>query len=176
MARIADQKSSLLRSYGYTQGADGSLSVDPSNPYGKFQQMLSSQATASHHLEDLHRAGGFESGYGHAADDQLRLQQGGESFALGQGLTDALAGFKDQENTAGYDKDSALYTAAQTAAEQAIQDQAFNPANVGDAAAPTPTPTAAAPKKAKAAKNNTAALNQKVLKAAMAAKQRKGGR
>lgn len=92
--------------------------------------MLGSQASASDHLGDLHRAGGFSSGYGNSADAQFRQQQGGESAALGQGLTGTLSDLQGQEQDAAFSRDSALYEAQQAAAQQAIQNGAFDPANV----------------------------------------------
>jgi hypothetical protein len=210
LAKIASNRSSLLRSYGYTQGAGGALSVDPNNPYGKFQQMLGSQSTATHHAEDLHRAAGFTSGYGNAAFDQLRQAQGAEAADLGTGLTGALSDLKDQEQQAAFSRDSALYDAEQQAAQQAIQNQEFNPANVSgidvpygqDTSLPSPATASASQAQRNAlllklvgkhlspanwAKDHPDAAkrygispvvhaNEKIIRAAIAARKRKGGR
>lgn len=131
MARYNQQRSDTLLKYGYTQDAGGHLSVDPNNQYGSYQQMLRSEAGQTQGLERAQAASGWggSSGFLGAQRENLRYAQGGEQANLGQSLTSALTGISQGEQDAAYNKNAALYQAQETATQNAINNQQFNPGN-----------------------------------------------
>ena len=131
MARYQQQRSDTLLKYGYTQGPDGSISVDPNNQYGSYQQMLRGEAGQNESLARAQAGSGWDSSSGvlGAQRDALRFTQGGEQAQLGQGLTSTLTGISQGEQDAAYNKDAALYQAQETATQNAIAQNQFNPGN-----------------------------------------------
>jgi hypothetical protein len=133
MARYSQQRSKSLLHYGYKRGADGSYAVDPNNEYGAFQQMLKGESAQTHSLERAQHASGWgeSSGFLGQARDELGYAQGGEQAQLGQGFQDELSQIDQGEADAAYNKDQALYSAQEQAAQDAINQQNFNPGDYG---------------------------------------------
>ena len=134
MARYTRQRSDTLLKYGYSQGADGSLGVDANNPYGGYQQMLKNEAGQTQGLERAQAGSGWggSSGYLGAQRENLQYAQGGEQAQLGQAITGDLAGISEGEQEASYNKNAALYQGQENAAQQAIQNQQYNPGAAAD--------------------------------------------
>jgi hypothetical protein len=143
-SRYAQQRTQTLQKYGYTQGADGRLGVDPNNEYGAYQQMLRGEAGQVSGLERAQAGSGWGSSSGYLAQqrDNLNYAQGGEQSALGQDLSGQLSDITQGETDAGYQRDNALWQAQHQAAMDAIQQQQWNPADYtgigADPAAPAP--------------------------------------
>ena len=128
--RLQQRRSQSLLHYGYTQGADGSFGVDPNNEYGQYQQMLRGQDQSSHRLERAQHASGWGGGgYLGQQTDELQHQQGGEQAALGEAATGEFNDIANQEKDAAYTRDQALVQNEQDAAQRAIDQGNFNPAD-----------------------------------------------
>lgn len=131
MARYNQQRADTLLKYGYKKDAAGHLQVDANNEYGQYQQMLRNEDRQVEGLGRAQAASGWggSSGYlGRAAED-LSYAQGGEQAALGQGLQGDLTGISQGEQDAAYQRNAALYQAQEAAAQAAIQQRAFDPAD-----------------------------------------------
>lgn len=132
LARINQQRQSTLQQYGYggsidpTTGTLSGLHVDAANPYGNFQQMLQGAALQSEQDQFANQERGLRGGLANQAITADKNAFGGQSAQLGSQLADALSGLQDQQDQAAYTRDSALWQAEQTAAENAIANQAFD--------------------------------------------------
>ena len=131
MSRYNQQRSDTLLKYGYKQDASGGLSVDANNEYGGYQQMLRNEAGQTQGVERAQAASGWGSGSGYlgAQRENLSYAQGAEQGQLGQELTGTLTGISQGEQDAAFNKNSALYQAQETATQNAITQNQFNPAN-----------------------------------------------
>lgn len=131
MARYQQQRSDTLLKYGYKQDASGGLSVDANNEYGGYQQMLRNESGQTHGVERAQAASGWgtDSGYLGAQRENLSYAQGAEQGQLGQELAGNLSGINQGEQQAAFDKNAALYQAEETATQNALAQQQFNPAN-----------------------------------------------
>jgi hypothetical protein len=142
LRKINDRRSQTLRQSGYLGDIDANtgvlsnMRVDPYNQYGGLQQMLRGQAQAAQgaHFDAQER--GLHGGLAHKAESQLQYDAGQQSAQFGQGLTDQFGGLQDEQNQAAYDRDSALWQAEQQAAQTAIDNGDFTPANFSDAQYP----------------------------------------
>lgn len=132
LARINQQRMSTLQQYGYggsvdpTSGTITGVHVDPNNPYGNFQTMLRGAAQQSMQDQMANQERGLHGGLANQALSADKYVFGGQSAQLGSALSDALSGLQDQQDTAGYTRDSALWQAEQAAAEQAIAQGQFD--------------------------------------------------
>ena len=142
LAQINSNRQSALQQFGYTGTIDpttGTLTnmqVDPNNPYGEFQQMLSTHAQDQRQAESaaMQRGlgaatgprGGGLAAQGLTAD---HLAFGADSANLGEQLTNTLAGLQSQQTDAQDTMNNALYQAELEATAAAIQNQAFDPAD-----------------------------------------------
>jgi hypothetical protein len=135
LARINQKRTQTLRQYGYLGDIDpntgvlSNMRVDPNNAYGGLQGMLRHQAQDFQGAQDAASERHLVGGLAHRADSDLRYQHGAESAQFGQGLTDTLGGFQDDQNQAAYTRDQALYQAQLDAARLAIENQQFSPAD-----------------------------------------------
>lgn len=130
MSRLQQRRSQSLLHYGYTRDASGKLNVDPNNEYGAYQQMLRGEDQQSHALDRAQRASGWGGGgyLGQQAED-LQHAQGGDQAQLGQSFADELSGIANDEQDAAFQRDQALYQNEQEAAQRAIDQGNFNPAD-----------------------------------------------
>lgn len=155
MARYQRQRSDTLLKYGVHKNAAGGYDADANNEYGQFQQMWKGEDAQNEHLSRAQAASGWgaDSGYLGAARDSLSYAQGAEQAATAQGLQGDLSDVAQGEQGAAFDRDSALYTAEEQAARDAINRQEFNPADYGgiNDEVPYGEPKAAAPPAKKAA-------------------------
>lgn len=142
LASINNQRQQALQSFGYTGQIDpttGQLTdmrVDPNNPFGQYQQMLSQGADDQRAVLANSMARGLGSvtgarGGGLAAQDltNAKLAFGANSASLGQNLMNTLSGLTDQQSQAQTDENNALWNAELASAQNAIANQDFNPAN-----------------------------------------------
>ncbi len=155
LTRLNQQRSSLLRKSGFAgdinaeSGVVTNMRVDGSSRYGGLQQLNRSQAMR----DDQARWSGIERGLGAGGGlaaqmrNQSRFDFGREDADFAQGLLESLSGFQDEQNSAAYSRDAAMYQAELEAARLAIQQQQFNQANFRDPD-PGPAPSAAAPQAA----------------------------
>ena len=173
MGRYQQQRSQTLLKAGYEKRADGSYGVSANNEYGGYQQMLKGEAGQAEGLQRAQAGSGWgdSSGYLGKQRDDLSYAQGGEQAAFGQDLESQLSAITSGEQGAAYDQDAALYQAQQTAAENALAGQQFNPTDYSNLQQPdygSQTPVKAPPKKT--AKPSTHAAGKKRI---IAAKQRR---
>lgn len=130
LAQINQRRTGLLRSYGYqgtidpNSGTVTNLKVDPLNPYGAYQQLLHSSASASQQARDTAEGRGLHGGLANQLARQVQYEHGAASSQLGQALTDALSGFQEEQLGAAQARDAALYQAQLDAARQAMLDLA----------------------------------------------------
>lgn len=153
LARLNQRRGSLLRSSGFAGdiGADTgvvrNVRVDGSNVYGGLQQLNRSQAMRDEQARWSGIERGLGSGGGLAAQirNQGRFDFGREDANFAQQLTESLAGLQDEQNSAGYARDAALYQAQLEAARMAIQNGDFNPADLDGGPATGPAAPASVP-------------------------------
>ena len=138
-AAIQSRRRNTLTSYGFmANGYDDSgnptgLAVDPKSMYGKYQQMLDSQAHNSMDAENAGLSAGFVGGLANQGESALRYQQGGERLNLSNAM---LGEFSSEEQD---------LLNAQAVRDQAILNAYLSGARSGDY---TPAPegsNAAAP-------------------------------
>jgi len=141
MNKINMQRGTLLNQYGYTQGTDGSVSVDPANQFGKFQQMMRSEAGANDQARFAQRASGFggSSGYLQHAMALLGQKNAAEHGQLGSDLQSSLNDLTGQGLDAQDTLNNSLANAQLTQAQLAIQNQQFNPADLSGVNVPYPS-------------------------------------
>lgn len=158
MNKINMQRGSLLGQYGYTQGANGSVSVDPANQFGKFQSMMQQEGQANDQARFAQRASGWggTSGYLEHAMGMLGQKNAAEHGQLGSDLQSGLNDLTGQGLDAQDTLNNSLANAQLTQAQLAIQNQQFNPADMSGVDVPYPDSGATAPAvQAKAIKGNT---------------------
>lgn len=176
MARLKQQRGNTLLKYGYRQNQAGGYEVDPNNEYGSYQQLLKGEAGADEGLQRNQAASGWggSSGFLGAQREGLDYQKGAEQASLGQDLSGQLTDLSGQEQEAAYTRDASLYQAQLDAAQQAINDQNFNPGDYSGLDTSPDKPPVTPAKKA-APKRTAVATHRagkaKILKAA--AKKRK---
>lgn len=137
LARINQKRSSLLRSGGFAgdinseTGVVDNMRVDGSSKYGALQQLNRSQAMRDEAARWSGVERGLGAGGGLAAQlrNQTRFDFGREDSDLAQGLLEGLSGLQDEQTSAAYQRDAALYQAQLEAARMAIQNGDFNPAD-----------------------------------------------
>lgn len=126
LAGINNQRTSALQQYGYladidpTSGTVTNMRVDPNNPYGLFQEMLSQHASAQQQAKAAAAARGL--GHGGLAAQGITADHqsfGADSSQLGQNLMAQLEGFQEQQGQAQDTMNDALYQAQLVAAENA---------------------------------------------------------
>lgn len=132
LARLNQKRMGTLRSYGYqadvdpTTGVLNNLRVDANNPYGQYQTMLRSHADAAQSAQDEALGRGLHGGLAHQLEDNTRYGFGADAANLGTSLQDTLTGYQDEQNSAAYDRDNALWQAQHQAELEAAAAGAFN--------------------------------------------------
>jgi hypothetical protein len=143
LAQVNSQRQSALQQYGYTgtinptTGTLTDMRVDPNNPYGQYQEMLQTHALdqqgvqASDAARGIGAASGARGG-GLAAQGitQDKLAFGADSANLGEGLMGTLGDLQGQQTSAQDTMNNALWQAELSSAQNAILNQAFDPANL----------------------------------------------
>jgi hypothetical protein len=138
LTRINSKRQDTLRTYGYlgdidpNSGALSNLRVDPYNQFGGLQQMLRSNADEVDQARMAAEERGLHGGLAHKGLSDARYDFGNASQQLGTSLTGTLGGYQDDQNSAAYTRDQALYNAELDAARLAIENQQFNPADTSD--------------------------------------------
>lgn len=143
LASINGQRQQALGSFGYTGTIDPAtgqitnMAVDPNNPYGQYQQLLSQGASDQQGVQAADAARGIGSatgarGGGLAAQGltAAKLNFGGQSAALGENLMSTLSGLTSQQQDASDTMNNALWQAELASAQGAIQGQNFDPADM----------------------------------------------
>lgn len=138
LAQINQQRQSTLQQYGYMGSVDpnsGTISgvkVDPNNPYGLYEEMLSKHAAAQNQAIASAEARGL--GHGGLAAQGITADHrsfGADSAQLGDNLMNTLEGFQSQQTQAQTTMNDALWQAELAAAQQAILQQLFDTAAPG---------------------------------------------
>ena len=169
IAMLGQRRSGILQQYGYQAdydqetGQSRNVRIDPFSQYGAVQQMLRGQAQQYDAVDEESRARGLGGvGLGAQGMAEARYRGGAQTAQLGQGLVGDLADLAGGQMSAKQARDAAIWQAEWEAAQEAIKDQAFTPADLSDlpgddpdapgGAGPGTTPaTAAATNKARAA-------------------------
>lgn len=132
LARLNQKRMGTLRDYGYTAdvnsgtGVLDNLRVDSSNPYGQYQSLLRSGASDSMAAQDNAAGRGLHGGLAQQLQDDAKYTFGANSQQLGRGLNDTLGGYQDEQNTAAYSRDNALWQAQHQAELEANAAGAYN--------------------------------------------------
>ena len=134
LARVGNQRSSLLRQYGYQADFDeagklSNLRVDAANPYGQYQQYRNVHAGAAEVARNQVQARGLSGGLAKQAESNLRYGWGADDSKMGQEFLQGIAGTVEEQQQAKSEYDSALYQAELEQARAAIAAQMFNQAN-----------------------------------------------
>ena len=104
LSQIASKKAQTLQQYGYMPTANGGMAVDPSNPFGQYQQTLMTNQQEADMLEQSARSHGFMgAGLGHQGVNAGKTAEQGRLFQMGQGLASALADLNNQGQAAQFD-------------------------------------------------------------------------
>jgi len=137
LARINQRRQSLLRQSGFAGEIDGesgvlkNMRVDGGNRYGALQLLNRSQAMRDEaaRFQGVERGLGAGGGLAAQLRNQVRFDFGNEDSGLAEALLENLSSVQDEQNTAAYQRDAALYQAELEAARLAIQNQQFNQAD-----------------------------------------------
>lgn len=169
IAMLGQRRSGILQQYGYAADFDPetgqarNVRIDPTSQYGAVQQMLRGQAQQYEAVDDESRARGLGGvGLGAQAMSEARWRGGLQTANLGRGLVGDLSDLAGGQMAAKQSRDAAIWQAEWEAAQAAIQDQAFTPADTSGLSydydeqdapieAKPGTPTAAAQNKERAA-------------------------
>lgn len=131
LARLSSQRSGLLRNAGYQGKFDDtgkltSMTVDPHNLYGGYQQMLRGAAMDDSQAMNSAAGRGMSGGLANRALSRLHYQHAGDATQFGTNLTNNLGDLANQQQDAFGQYNSALWQAEYQATQDAIQQQNFN--------------------------------------------------
>jgi hypothetical protein len=136
LARFNNQRTGLLRQYGYLGDVDPktgmvkNIRVDTGNSFGQLQQLLHNAALEDESAVNAAEDRGVFGGLAHQGESEARYQHQAQLGALASALQGNLTDLDNQQVDAKSALDQALYTLTHTAAQTAIQNNEFNPANV----------------------------------------------
>lgn len=171
LARLNQRRSALLRSTGMAGDIDSetgtvtNVHVDGSSRYGALQQLNRSQAMRdeSARYQGVERGLGAGGGLAAQLRSQERFDFGREDSDLAQQFLESLSGLQDEQNSAAYERDAALYQAELEAARLAILNEQFNPAAQAQAVIDDQKKAAAVKSLLEAAKGGGASNLKKVV-------------
>lgn len=142
LSSINNQRQQALQSFGYTGTIDPTtgqltnMAVDPNNPFGQYQQMLGQGAADQQAVQAAAASRGLGAvtgarGGGLAAQalTNSKLAFGANSANLGENLMGTLGNLTGQQQQAQDTMNNALWQAELASAQNAIQTQAFDPAD-----------------------------------------------
>lgn len=125
-AQLAAKRSQTLQQYGYMPTADGSIAVDPSNPFGQYQQTLLGNQTEADNIENSSHARGFMgAGLGHQAENAGKTAEQARLFNMSQALASSLANLSSQGQQAQYDLSNANIADQLASIQYAQQNHLF---------------------------------------------------
>lgn len=143
------QRQNLLQQYGYTGKIDPAtgllthMGVDPTNPYGLYQQTLKGAGQQQMGTREAFADRGIRGGLEHAAETQNKFGFGQATTQLANSLQDSLLGLQTQQNQAKYQEQNSIVQAQLQALQQAItmmlSGQTIDPANIAGISLPQPT-------------------------------------
>lgn len=129
---ISQRRATTLQSYGFTAQVDPSTgqlqhyAIDPNNPYGQVQTLMTNEGTQLDSIRNADAARGIGTiGLGAQNQDRYRFIMGGEQGALGQGFTGAMGQLSSDQLTAKQSYDAALVQAQRDAIMAAIMEGMF---------------------------------------------------
>ena len=138
LARLNQQRTGLLRQYGYmgdvdpTTGMVKNVRVDAGNSFGQLQQLLHGQALEDQNAQYNAEDRGLVGGLAHQAESELHYQHQAQSGNLANTLMSSLSGYDDQQQQAKEALDQALFDLSHTAAQTAVDNGEHNPADPGN--------------------------------------------
>jgi hypothetical protein len=126
LSSLAAKRSQTLQQYGYMPTADGGMAVDPSNPFGQYQQTLLQNQSEADQLEHAAHSRGFMgAGLGHQGENAGKIAEQGRMFNLGQALTGSLADLANQQQGAQFDLSNANLLAQMNSIQYAQDHHLF---------------------------------------------------
>jgi hypothetical protein len=146
LAKIGNQRSTLLRQYGYNgqfdnQGHMTGLSVDSGNPAGLYQQQRYSHAQQLEGAKNDALNRGLSGGLARQNQHDLRYGFGVDNAQLGTGLTSGINDLTTQQGEAFNTYNQSLYEAEYRALQDAINQQLYNTAAYDDGPGPSEDPS-----------------------------------
>ena len=126
LARITQQRGSYLQGYGLDES--GNAVAD--NPFGAYQQLMSSSAQAAEQAQAAGLGGGFRGGglSQQALTAAQRMVQG-QTYQFGRQFQQGLSGFSEAEQDAGTGYNEGLMNKMLELTQRAAEDRMFNPAD-----------------------------------------------
>lgn len=142
LASINSQRQQALQSFGYTGQIDPAtgqltnMQVDANNPFGQYQQLLAGGASDQAGVQAADAARGIGNAFGPRGGGlaaqgltTAKLNFGANSANLGENLMGTLGNLTSQQQDAQNTMNNALWQAELASAQNAIQNQDFNPAD-----------------------------------------------
>lgn len=128
LARITQQRGNYLQGYGLDE--HGNAVAD--NPFGAYQQLMSSSAQAAEQAQASQLGSGFRGGglSQQALAAAQRMVQG-QTYQFGQQFQQGLQGYSEAEQDAGTGYNQGLMNKMLELTQRAAEDRAFNPADYG---------------------------------------------
>lgn len=126
LARITQQRGSYLQGYGLDE--HGNAVAD--NPFGAYQQLMSSSAQAAEQAQAAGLGGGFRGGgLSQQALQAAQRMVEGQTYQFGQQFQQGLQGYSEAEQDAGTGYNEGLMNKMLELTQRAAEDRAFNPAD-----------------------------------------------
>jgi hypothetical protein len=123
LARITQQRANYLQGYGLDE--HGQPVAD--NPFGAYQQLMSSSAQAAEQADAAGRGMGFTGGLSRQALDAAQRMVQGNTLQFGQQFQSGMQDLSEAEQDAGTSYNQGLYDKMLEITQRAAQDRAFNP-------------------------------------------------
>jgi hypothetical protein len=123
VARITQQRGNYLQGYGLDE--HGQAVAD--NPFGAYQQLMSSSAQSAEQADAAGRGMGFTGGLSKQALDAAQRMVQGNTLQFGQQFQQGLQGYSEAEQDAGTGYNQGLYDKMLEITQRAASDRAFNP-------------------------------------------------
>lgn len=136
LARFNNQRTGLLRQYGYLGDIDPktgmvkNVRVDTGNSFGQLQQLLHNAALEDEAAVNSAQDRGLVGGLAHQGESEARYTHQAQLGALASALQGGLTDLDNQQVDAKSTLDQALYALTHTAAQTAVDNGEFNPADL----------------------------------------------
>lgn len=126
LSNISTKRAQTMQQYGYMPTAGGGMAVDPSNPFGQYQQTALGNANEAEQVQNAQVARGFAGpGLGHQAENSAHLAEQGRMASLAQALAGNLGDLSQQGQQAQFDLSNASTQNQLQSVEYAIQNHLF---------------------------------------------------
>lgn len=128
LSQLASQRGQLYQRYGYRPGQNGQLEVDPTNPYGEFQQMLGANQVEADTMDEGMRQRGFDgAGFAAQAETAAQFNAGGRSANLARALLSGQNELSQAQFNNQYQYQQSTLQNKLGSAEYALKNRNFTP-------------------------------------------------